>query len=220
MLNCIKNENKDLEPEMCTVELEKNTFANKEFIKGVCFKFYGEVGQKKCEEKGKFCDMCCKHYIGMKFMEKQEKCRQECHDIIEGPTNRKTQTLRNLNEKLEELKKQKQKDLEDLKKLVEDSKSKQKTAKDQATQEATSLDKLTKDIEAKTAELNKAKENATALHNKVDPEIKNLKAKWDQSTKQLNELVPDKAAEINQSDADLAKLNLEGIKTKFGNIYP
>ena len=81
VLRCMKNEQKDKDPAECLDE-KVQYFDNKDHIKSLCYRFYGEVAGAKCEDKSHFCDMCCSHFIGIKFAKKVESCKNNCSTKI------------------------------------------------------------------------------------------------------------------------------------------
>jgi hypothetical protein len=96
MLNCIKNENKISTPEKCA-DTNLTGFTNDVYIKSVCFEFYGESNGPKCSKKNNYCEMCCRHYIGIKHMDKLDECEQSCEKIVNliGQNTQNTQNTQN-----------------------------------------------------------------------------------------------------------------------------
>ncbi len=86
MLTCIKNTDKNNDAKECYDQNRLFNFEDKTYIKNLCNKFYGEVGEEKCEGRGHFCNMCCNHFIGVKHEEKLEECKKKCDDAVRFQT--------------------------------------------------------------------------------------------------------------------------------------
>jgi len=57
-------------------------FTDKGYVKSVCQKMFGEDLCEMCEQKDNFCQKCCGHRIGQKFVNKLAKCKVQCENLI------------------------------------------------------------------------------------------------------------------------------------------
>lgn len=83
LIKCMKDTDKDLDPYTCYDRKLVAGFEDKEAIKGLCVKYFGEVGEEKCQEKPHFCGMCCGHFVGIKHMDKLKSCKDKCTKMID-----------------------------------------------------------------------------------------------------------------------------------------
>ena len=84
----LMNQNKFTDYSDCTSPKLFN-FSNKSYVKEICFRYYGEAGEKTCEDKKSFCTQCCNHHVGIKFMSELFKCKKICSNVINGIENGK-----------------------------------------------------------------------------------------------------------------------------------
>jgi len=83
ILKCIKDENKNNDPAECLDSAKLNDSESASYIEKLCLRFYGEAGVEQCKSRNHFCNKCCSHFIGIKFTDGLNKCKQDCGKVIE-----------------------------------------------------------------------------------------------------------------------------------------
>jgi hypothetical protein len=68
-------------PRECYDQRVEN-FANKQYISDLCYKYFGENGQKYCMERDQFCSQCCNHHTKHDKSELGE-CSKKCTLLVE-----------------------------------------------------------------------------------------------------------------------------------------
>ena len=82
MLTCIAEESKNKNPKLCYDKDIIGGMKDQDVIEGICMQFYGEKDADKCTNKNNFCSMCCKHFIGIRFLGKIDECKSKCTIVI------------------------------------------------------------------------------------------------------------------------------------------
>jgi len=59
-------------------------FSDDAYVKATCTLYYGQHGFKTCTSKAGFCQMCCNHHIGLKFLDHRNKCLHRCGFLLKG----------------------------------------------------------------------------------------------------------------------------------------
>jgi len=83
MMRTLMNQNKNTDYTACTV-VNLREFKDTKYVSNLCFKYYGESGEKLCEEKREFCNQCCSHHIGIKYASELYRCKSKCTRVING----------------------------------------------------------------------------------------------------------------------------------------
>lgn len=80
MMTSIIKEKRSIPYNRCT-DPKLAFFKDKEYLENVCYEMFGLSRKELCKQSDRFCNMCCRHHLGVRMVMKYEDCYLRCQSL-------------------------------------------------------------------------------------------------------------------------------------------